>query len=191
MGVAKSLFFYIPTNSDQRRKHWLLIECQIHIYSVLSQLICPTKLSETSQSSTVKILAFLQCHTVNYAVIFDCGITRVSIIDNSGLCRGHQINSYIEAEWCIYASVYTIICSDNSLASGQHQAIIWTNDGILLTGHLGTNFNEILIKIYTFSFKKMYLNMLSGKWRPFCLSPNVLIHWNLFITHPIITPYHI
>ena len=31
---------------------------------------------------------------------------------------------------------------------------------------------------YTFSFKKMHLKILSGKWWPFCLSLNVLlIHW--------------
>ena len=41
------------------------------------------------------------------------------------------------------------------------------NGGILLIGPLGTNFSEILIKIYTFSFKKMHLNMSSGKQRHF------------------------
>ena len=40
---------------------------------------------------------------------------------------------------------YTIIGSDNGLSPGRHQAIIWTNDGILLIGTLGTNFSEILI----------------------------------------------
>ena len=64
---------------------------------------------------------------------------------------------------------------DNGLSPGQHQAIIWTNAGILLIGHQGTNFNEILIKIYTFSFAKIHLKMLSGKWQPFCLGLNVLI----------------
>ena len=34
--------------------------------------------------------------------------------------------------------------------------------------------NEILIKIHTFSFKKMLLKMSSTKWWPFCLSFNVL-----------------
>ena len=53
------------------------------------------------------------------------------------------------------------------------QAIIWTNAGILLIGPLGTNFSEILIKIYTFSLKKMHLKMSPAKWRPFCLSLNV------------------
>ena len=37
-----------------------------------------------------------------------------------------------------------------------------------------TNFSAILIKIHTFSFKKMQLKMSSGNWRPFCLSLNVL-----------------
>ena len=71
----------------------------------------------------------------------------------------------------------TIIASDNGLSPGRRQAIIWTNDGILLNGTLGTNFSEILIEIHTFSFKKMYLKMSSGKWRPFCIGLNVL-NWN-------------
>ena len=68
----------------------------------------------------------------------------------------------------------TIIGSDNGLSPGRRQAIIWTNDGILLIGPLGTNFNEISIGIQTFSFKKMHFKMSSAKWRPFCLGLNVL-----------------
>ena len=41
----------------------------------------------------------------------------------------------------------TIIGPDNGLSPGRRQAIIWTSAGILLIGPLGTNFNEILIKI--------------------------------------------
>ena len=67
------------------------------------------------------------------------------------------------------------IVSDNGLSPGRRQAIIWTSAGILLIGPLGTNFSEILIEIYTFSFKKMHLKMSSGKWPPFCLGLNVLI----------------
>ena len=73
-------------------------------------------------------------------------------------------------------SKLTINGSDNGMSPGRHQAIIWTNAGILLIGTLGTNFSEIFIKIRTFSFTKMHLKMLSVKWRPFCLSLNVLIH---------------
>ena len=68
----------------------------------------------------------------------------------------------------------TIIGSDNGLSPVRRQAIIWTNDGILLIEPLGTNFSEILIAIKIFSFKKMRLKMSSAKWRPFCLGLNVL-----------------
>ena len=56
-----------------------------------------------------------------------------------------------------------IINSDNGLLPGRRQAIIWINAAILLIGPLGTNFNEILIEIHTYSFKKIHLKILSGK----------------------------
>ena len=51
----------------------------------------------------------------------------------------------------------TIIGSENGLLPGWCKAIIWTNAEILLIEHLRTNFSEILIKIYTFSFRRMHL----------------------------------
>ena len=57
---------------------------------------------------------------------------------------------------------------------GWGQAIIWTNAEILLIGPLETNFDQIFIEIDTFSFKKIDLEMSSGKWRPFCLGVNML-----------------
>ena len=65
----------------------------------------------------------------------------------------------------ICVSNLTIFGSDNGLSPGT--LLIWP---------LRTKFNEILIKIHTFSFKKMHLKMASGKWRPFCLCLNVLNH---------------
>ena len=56
-------------------------------------------------------------------------------------------------------STLTIIGSDNGLSPGWRQAIIYTNDGILLLGPLGTNFSEILIKIHTFSLKNAFENV--------------------------------
>ena len=54
--------------------------------------------------------------------------------------------------------------------------IIGSYNGILFIGpSLGTNSSEILIKIHTFSFKKMHLKMLSAKWPLFCLGLNMLI----------------
>ena len=69
----------------------------------------------------------------------------------------------------------TILVSDKCLSPDRRQAIIWTNAWILLIGPLGSNFSEMLIKIHTFSFNKMYSKMSSGKRRSFCLSLNVLI----------------
>ena len=54
-------------------------------------------------------------------------------------------------------TVETIFGSDNGLSPAPHQAIIWTNAGILLIGPLRTNFSEMSIEIHTFSFKKMHL----------------------------------
>ena len=70
----------------------------------------------------------------------------------------------------ICVSKPTIIGSDNGLSPDRRQAIIWTNDGLLLIGPLGTNFSEILIEILIFSFKKMRLKVSSAKQRPFCLN---------------------
>ena len=81
----------------------------------------------------------------------------------------------------ICVSNVTIIGSDNSLSSGRHQAIIYTNAGILSIGPLGTNFNEISIGIQTLSFKKTHFKMGSAKWRPFCLGLNVLIQSTPFL----------
>ena len=92
-------------------------------------------------------------------------------------------------QWCrvthICIAKLTIIGSDNGLSPGRRQAIMWANDWILSIGPLATNSNDILFKIYTFSFKKVHLKMSSGKWRPFYLILNVLmllvelcIFWN-------------
>ena len=84
-------------------------------------------------------------------------------------CSGHN-----ELVTHICVGKLTIIGSDNGLSPGRHQAIIWTNAGILLIEPWETNFSKILIEIHTFSLKKMHLKMLFGKWQPFCLSLNVL-----------------
>ena len=82
----------------------------------------------------------------------------------------------------IYVGKLTIIGSDNGLSPDRRQAITWTNAGILLIGPLGTNLNEILIKIQTFSFTKMHLKISSPKWRPFCLGLNVSIESVLHVS---------
>ena len=77
----------------------------------------------------------------------------------------------------ICVSKLNSIGSDNGLSPGRRQAIIWTNDGILLIRTFRTHFSEILSKMHTFSFKKMHFKMSSGKWRPSCLGLNELNYW--------------
>ena len=74
----------------------------------------------------------------------------------------------------IWVGKITSIGANNGLSPGWRQAIIWTNAGILLIGHLETHLSEVLSEIQISSFQKMHLKMLSGKWQPFCLSLNVL-----------------
>ena len=78
----------------------------------------------------------------------------------------------------ICVSKLTIIGWDNGLSPGRHQAIIWTNIGILLIRPLGTNLSEIP----TFSLKKIHLKISSVKWQPFCLGLNVLTGSSLLVT---------
>ena len=74
----------------------------------------------------------------------------------------------------ICVSKLTTIGSDNGLSPGRRQAIIWTNDRILLIRTLGTNFSEILSKMHSFSFKEMHFKMSSAKWHLFRLGLNEL-----------------
>ena len=81
-----------------------------------------------------------------------------------------------------------LIGSDNGLSPGRCQAIIWTNDGILLIGSLGTNFSDILIEIDTFSFKKIAFENVLWKMatilsRPQCVKPVMV--WSSFFKVPV------
>ena len=86
------------------------------------------------------------------------------------------VSTLINWGWVTHICVgnLTIIGSDNYLSPGRCHAIIWTDAGILLIWPSETDFNEILIKNHTFSFKTIYLKMSSGRWRPFCLGLHVL-----------------
>ena len=88
--------------------------------------------------------------------------------------KGHVSLTHWGRVMLICVSKLTSIGSDNGSVPIRNQAIIWTNDGLLLIGPLGTNFSEILIEILKFSFKKMHLKVSSAKRRPFCLGLNVL-----------------
>ena len=94
-------------------------------------------------------------------------------------------------------SKIAIIGSVNGLSPDRRQAIILTNAGILSIGPLGRNSRDILIEIHTFSFKKIYLKIPSGKWWPICLGPILLIrqsgapsHNQFFLFNPSLILVH-
>ena len=81
----------------------------------------------------------------------------IKCTDMRGFCHQQRWTNLIH--WgrmthTVCVSNLTIIVSDNGLSPGRHQAIIWTNAGILLIGPLGANFIAIFIGIQTFSLKK-------------------------------------
>ena len=64
----------------------------------------------------------------------------------------------------ICVSKLTIFGSDNGLSPGRHQAIIWTNDWIMIIVSLETNFSEInLYQNFYISFQEYALE--NGVWK--------------------------
>ena len=51
---------------------------------------------------------------------------------NSARASAGRVVTKVEAEWPYMHQLLTIIRSDNGLSPSRHQAIIWTNAGILL-----------------------------------------------------------
>ena len=124
----------------------------------------------------------------NTTVIFTVAISILKMhitISFSSMC---PVVCYLTHSICV--GNLTIIGPDNGLSPGRRQAIIWTNAGILLIGPWGTNLSEILIKIHTFSFKKMRLKVSSAKRRPFCLGLNVLNYAVIVHFHCILYIYN-
>ena len=75
----------------------------------------------------------------------------------------------------LYASVKKATSgSENGLSPDRHQAIIWTNAGLVLIKSTRTNFCEIWIKVKQFLSKKINLKISSSNWRLFFLDLNVL-----------------
>ena len=67
--------------------------------------------------------------------------------------------------------IEAIIGSDNGLASGRREAIIWTNLGVLLIGSSGTNFSEILSEIHTSPSNNILLKIVVCEMAAFSSRP--------------------
>ena len=72
-----------------------------------------------------------------------------------------------------YISKVTTIGSDNGVSPGWHQAIIWTNAGILLIQILATTLSKILsscIFIQQYAFENVVCEMVAFLFRPQCVN---------------------
>ena len=97
-------------------------------------------------------------------------------------------NSLSVSDIYMYVSlIWAIDGSDNGSSGDWHQAVIWSNSGILLTGPLGTNINEFCTQLPQFSNKKNKLNMPCAKWLPICLGLSVLMRVISWITTEVST----
>ena len=76
-------------------------------------------------------------------------------------CLGLNVLTHWGRVTHICVGKLTIIGSDNGLSPGWHQAIIWTNAGILLIGPLGTNLNKNLYrKLYMITQENAFVNVV-------------------------------
>ena len=144
----------------------------MYIWIYVYNLIVPVHII----SYYVVLYRIVSCRIVLCRVALHCIVSQHILL--------YVISGYISlTHWGrvthICVSKLTTICSDNGLSPDRHQAIIWTNAGILLIRTLETNFSDFLSEIRAFSFKKMHLKMSSGKWRPFCLGLNKLNHYHM------------
>ena len=154
------------------------------ISDVLASGILMTHLTHSLQwrHNGRDIVSNHQPHNCLLNCLFRRRSQKTSKLHVTGLCAGNspgtgefpaQMASNME-NVSIWWRHHVRLSDEYGLSPVLCQAIIWTNAGILLIGPLGTNFSELLIRVHTFSFKKMHMKMSSAKWLEFCLGLNVL-----------------
>ena len=125
-------------------------EIRSHVQTVITSLM-PTLLCNSKKCVLIGLLRYF-CQEQSSVSFSKVSSYRVQSHAASNLTHWGRVTH-------ICVSKFSILGSDNGLSPGRRQAIIWTNAGLLLIGPLGTNFNEMLIKIHTFC---LGLNVLNG-----------------------------
>ena len=167
----------LPTHICVTRPQW------VNVVTKQNELKCWVFGRCTKHGSIVILLPFpgllSWCPLIHYSDVI-MNLTASEITGGSTICSGANQRKHQSSESLASNTENVFIwCYHHALSSHlaylliRRPAIIWTNAGILLIGLMGTNFSEILIKIYTFSFKKMHWKMLSGKWRPIFVSASM------------------
>ena len=109
---------------------------------------CYTLIYETCMSQIIAINARVHCWYLSLCLAQQTIRELTAVIQSvTTACHVNKAWTTTSTHWGrvthICASKLTIIGSDNGLSPSRHQAIIWTNAGILLFGPLWTNFSEI------------------------------------------------
>ena len=153
----------------------VLLRCAIYVQQNISILIWTHKDARYGDLRIVDTLLALftqyNPHTKkHFAIIFLKNIN--NFIQKKISSFVHMFLIYTNLIHCgrvthICVSKQTIIASDNGLSPGQHQSIIWTNDGILLIQTSGTNLSEHpYISIQENAFRNVVFEMTAIKPRP-------------------------
>ena len=121
---------------------WLWINYLSTISNCLSDVVCLTLITSNTWNRRCNYNIYL-CHVVCY---FHSVVAFPRELDFDYLTHWGKVK-HICVSWI------NIIGSDDGSSPRRRQAIIWTNDGILLIRPLGTKCSEILIDISAFPFK--------------------------------------
>ena len=129
----------------------------INIWSIFSVKLLSGECHNTTDhySTLVQVMAWCPQATSHYLSqcwprsLLPYDVTRPQCVNLSWLSDAYM------CQWTRSSLVQIIVWC---------QAIIWTNTGSLLNEPLGTNFNDKLIEILTFSFRKMHFKMLFKQW---------------------------
>ena len=144
-------------------RHWFIFIAKLLAIDVIVLGLLNYALIEYSSFFVYKLLTLLFSSGTGLIESFNSSNNKRGINKD---CQGSTLTHWGRVTH-ICITKLTIIGSNNGSSPGWRRAIIWTNDGILLIGPLGTNFSENQIEILTFSFTKMRLKVSSAKWRPF------------------------
>ena len=78
-------------------------------------------------------------------------------------------------EWHLRYLIFQIISVIDGSGISCELALRWMSQCWNIVSWIPGNFNEILIEIWTFLFKKIHLKMSFGKRQPFCQGLNMLL----------------
>ena len=119
---------------------------------------------------TPKVLSIAAIFRMSQPLNFTQSINAIDCLCMLVYTMYNRFNGYSQ---CAVSYTRLYVCNERSAITSIKYFKVKVNV-LLWIRLLWTNFSKILLEIQTFYFMKMYLEMSSAKWRPFCLSLNIL-----------------